>query len=275
MAFSHTVSLESDRLAVDHHLTKLLCLEGPTDGGIVHEAMRYAVLGKAQRIRPVLSLRVARMFGAPEELTLSAAAAVELLHCASLIVDDLTCMDDDSFRRDRESVHVRYGEATAILAAFGLVALAARSVVEDPFMERHRLRMLDFQILLLRTLDCAGLIAGQAMDLNLSNTNCMVSACEISELKTVPLFTLAVSAGALFVDLDQNEQALLSCFGREFGLAFQMSDDLLDGEQSDTEPLREKLTTLRAAIAPFGGASRDLEELVDYLHARVSAQRSS
>jgi geranylgeranyl diphosphate synthase type II len=274
MALSHTVGLELDRLFVDDYLTKLLCSEEATGIGIVQEAMRYAVLGTAQRIRPILSLRVARLLDAPEDETLCAAAAVELLHCASLIVDDLPCMDDASFRRNRAAVHIRYGEATAVLAAFGLVALAARSLVENSFVERYRRCLLEFQISLLRTLDCSGLIAGQAMDLNLSNSDTLIPASDISELKTVPLFTLAVSAGSLFVDLDPNEQALLSCFGREFGLAFQLSDDLLDGELGDSEPLEEKLTTLRAAIAPFGESSRDLEELVDYLHARVSPQRS-
>lgn len=273
MALSHTVSLELDRHTVDHHLIELLGSDGYAGSGIVHEAMRYAVLGGAQRLRPILSLRVARLFDAPEEHTLCAATSVELLHCASLIVDDLPCMDDAPSRRNRASVHVQFGEATAVLASFGLVALAARSLVENAFDARYSSRLLNFQISLLRTLDCSGLIAGQAMDLNLSRTKAFVPACAVSELKTVPLFKLAVLAGSLFVDLNQNEQALLSCFGREFGLAFQMSDDLLDGELGESDPLEEKITTLRAAIAPFGEASRDLEELVDYLHARVSPQR--
>ena len=140
MALSHTVSLESDRLCVNHHLAKLLCSEGATAGGIVYEAMRYAVLGAAQRVRPILALRVARLFDAPQDHTLCAAAAVELLHCASLIVD-LPCMDDASFRRNRVAVHIRYGEATAVLAAFGLVALAARSLVENSFVETYRSRL--------------------------------------------------------------------------------------------------------------------------------------
>jgi len=235
--------------------------------------MRYAVLGSAQRIRPILALRVAHMVQAPVDLALRLAASVELLHCASLVVDDLPCMDDSPYRRDKASVHVKFGEATAVLAAFGLVALAARSILETPGHDEYRSRLIEFQLALLRSMDCSGLIAGQALDLQLPRTSSPQSSCEISELKTVPLFSLAVKAGSLLANLEANEKALLNCFGREFGLAFQMSDDLLDGELASPEPFEEKLCTLRAAVRPFGAASRPLEDLIDYLHARVSAAR--
>lgn len=270
MSLSHTADLQSERIAVNEFLNQLLCGEGTGgDSSIVQDAMRYAVLGAAQRVRPILALRIAQMVQAPTELTLRLAASVELLHCASLVVDDLPCMDDSPYRRDKESVHVKFGEATAILAAFGLVALAARSVLEGPCTERYRSRMVEFQIALLRSLDCSGLIAGQALDLQ-----CNTSSSAISELKTVPLFNLSVMAGSLLADLQANERALLNCFGREFGLAFQMSDDLLDGEMVSPEPFEEKLSTLRAAIRPFGPASAPLENLIDYLHARIPALRT-
>lgn len=268
MTLGPTVDLHSERLAVDSHLSQLLSFDAP-GGSIVHDAMRYAVLGSAQRIRPILALRVARMVHAPLDLSLRLAASVELLHCASLVVDDLPCMDDSPSRRDKPSVHVKFGEATAVLAAFGLVALAARSILEPSSLRQHRAGLIDFQLALLRSLDCSGLIAGQALDLQLPGS----SSCEISELKTVPLFNLAVLAGSLLANLDANEKALLNCFGREFGLAFQMSDDLLDGELANPAPFEEKIGTLRAAVRPFGAASRSLEDLVDYLHARVSAVR--
>jgi geranylgeranyl diphosphate synthase type II len=212
------------------------------------------------------------MLGTRSEATMRAAGAVELLHCASLVVDDLPCMDNSPWRRDQAAAHVRFGEATALLAAFGLVALAARSIVEAPEAIENRSGLLEFQLLLLRTLDCSSLLAGQALDLDLGPCR-GVSASEdhVSEFKTVPLFDLAVRAGTLGANPDANERALLSCFGRSYGLAFQMSDDLLDGDACSAAPFEEKLTTLRAVIAPFGAASRDLEELVDYLHARIAA----
>lgn len=262
--------LLTDKCLVDTRLFHLLSQQGRHSGGVVNEAMRYSVLGPAQRIRPILALRVARVFQAPVELTLRAALALELLHCASLIVDDLPCMDDSPLRRGQPSVHVQFGEATAVLAAFGLVALAARTLVEAECPESRCERLIQFQISLLRSLDCAGLIAGQALDLNLASQSAAISQVCVSEMKTVPLFMLAISAGSLYADLDENEQALLNGFGREFGLAFQMTDDVLDGEPADRSALEDKFTTLRATIAPFGPSSRDLEELVDYLHARVA-----
>ena len=263
--------LTTDRCLIDAHLVELLSEQEGCGHGVVQEAMRYAVLGPAQRVRPILALRVARVVDAPFDLTLRAALALELLHCASLIVDDLPCMDDSPLRREQPSLHVKFGESTAVLAAFGLVALAARTLVECQCAAAYKDRLIQFQIALLRSLDCAGLIAGQALDLRLDERTSRLSD-DVSELKTVPLFMLAVSAGWLFADLGPNQKALLNGFGREFGLAFQMTDDVLDNEPADLRVLNEKFTTLRATIAPFGAASRDLEELVDYLHARVAAR---
>jgi geranylgeranyl pyrophosphate synthase len=206
---------------------------------------------------------------------MAAAGAVELLHCASLIIDDLPCMDDSPFRRDRASVHIEFGESTAILAAFALVALAARSVLETPCAPEDRGRVIEFQLALLRTLDCCGLIAGQALDLESAAAHGPRGDAGISNLKTVPLFTLAVQAGSLVAIDNADSRALLSGFGREFGLAFQMSDDLLDGEELDAHPFREKLSMLRALVAHFGPAARDLESLIDYLNDRVSSRQQS
>ncbi len=270
MTFSSSGDLQTERLAVNSYLNRLLSSEGSDSNGIVHDAMRYAVLGTAQRIRPILAIRVAHMVQAPPDLAMRLAASVELLHCASLVIDDLPCMDDSPYRRDRASVHVKFGEATAVLAAFGLVALAARSILEPTCCEDYRPCLIEFQLALLRSLDCSGLIAGQALDLKLPHATSPIPACEISELKTVPLFNLAVLAGSLLANLDANERALLNCFGRQFGLAFQMSDDLLDGELVNPAPFADKLSTLRAAIEPFGAASRPLADLIDYLHDRVS-----
>jgi geranylgeranyl pyrophosphate synthase len=215
-------------------------------------------------------MRCARVLDIPLEPVMPLAVSVELLHCASLIVDDLPCMDDSPFRREQPSVHVRFDEASSLLAAFALVALAARLALESDSPPKYRSRLHEFQIQLLRTLDCSGLIGGQALDLHLPGHASLPAGPDISELKTVPLFRLAVSAGSLFADLHSNEQALLNCFAQEFGLAFQLTDDLLDGHATDHKLLDEKLTTLRAAIAPFGKASSHLAELVDYLDARVS-----
>lgn len=269
-----SVPITTDRAEINRYLETLLGAHGLAAGESVFQAMRYAVLGSAQRIRPILALRISRLLRAPLDLTLSAAGAVELLHCASLIIDDLPCMDDSRFRRDREAVHIRFGESTAILAAFGLVALAARSVLEQHCTRSDRERVIAFQLALLGTLDCCGLIAGQALDLENASGERNHSDSDISDLKTVPLFTLAVQAGSLTAVHNADARAVLSGFGREFGLAFQMSDDLLDGEEQDKHAFHEKLGLLRALIAHFGPAARDIESLIDYLHDRVATNQS-
>ena len=262
---------QADRYVINNHLANLLSIGESAANGTVQEAMRYAVLGPAQRIRPILALRVARLLRSEDESVLRAAASVELLHCASLVIDDLPCMDNSHLRRNQPAVHIRFGEAIAILAAFGLVALAARSLVECQADEDPPLALLDFQIRLLRSMDCSGLIAGQALDLHFANQSHLRTRRNVTELKTVPLFNLAVSAGSLSATVNANERALLECFCREFGLAFQMIDDLLDGDDIEIACLWEKLSIMRAAAAAFGSRRHNLEELVDYLNARVPA----
>jgi geranylgeranyl diphosphate synthase, type II len=111
-----------------------------------------------------------------------------------------------------------------------LVALSARSVLDVAVSDAERPRLVDFQIELLKSLNCAGLIAGQALDLEFAREPELSGRGRVSELKTVPLFKLAVSVGTPFAKVDDDEQALLNCFAHEFGLAFQMSDDVLDEE---------------------------------------------
>jgi geranylgeranyl pyrophosphate synthase len=266
--------LLADRCSVDRELEYLLDRELGRGKESVTQAMRYGVLGHAQRIRPVISLRLAKVFDIRPQLTIPLAMSVELLHCASLMIDDLPCMDDAAFRRNLPSTHIQFGEATTILAAFGLVALAARLAVGSECEPHEQQRAQQFQLELLHTLDSSSLIGGQALDLGVGRGGMLAAAVDIFEMKTVPLFRLAVSAGTAFVDLDANEKALLNCFGQEFGLAFQLIDDLLDGEMVEYAHVHEKLATLRALIAPFGTASCHLAELIDYLDARVSERKA-
>ena len=175
--------LATDRLRVDRRLEEHL--SGQV--GTVGDAMRYAVLGGGQRLRPILALRVADLLATVTEATLRAACAVELLHSASLIVDDLPCMDNSALRRNRPAAHIQFGEATALLAAFALVGLAARTVADLP----------PFQLHLLRMLDSSSLVGGQALDLALQGPERESQRARVTDLKTVPLFELAVEAGLL------------------------------------------------------------------------------
>jgi geranylgeranyl pyrophosphate synthase len=261
----HLDGLALDRRLVDDHLAALLPPLPRSPAPHLREAMRYAVFGPGRRIRPILALRVAQMLGAPSAPTLRAAAAVELLHCASLIVDDLPCMDNDATRRNRPSVHIAFGEATAILAAFGLVSLAARSAADRHARTWERLRLLDFQLDLLATLDCASLIGGQSLDLELSHEARNLNRARLAALKTVPLFELAVRAGAAFADLSPAEENSLLDFGAEFGIAYQMRDDHFDGEVPSALSAANRFARACDSLAPFGHRAQPLRDLVEYL----------
>ncbi len=268
--------LPSDRQLIDNQLCTML-KQSASDGGPVAEAMRYAVLGSGQRIRPLLAIRTGRLMGGGLKrcANLRAGASVELLHCASLIVDDLPCMDNEQVRRDRPTVHVRFGEATAILAAFGLVALAARSLTEIDGTGAERASYIEFQTHLLKVLDVGGLITGQSLDLALCGSERERSRALMTELKTVPLFVLSIRAGLLLSGFSAREEEALLAFGRRFGIAYQMADDLLDGEQCDAEPVVAQLESARCCLRQFGSRSHGLEELVDYLHDRTCQDNRS
>ncbi len=263
-------NLRADRRRVEAFLERQF---GAAHGPAISRAMAYAVLGDGQRIRPILALRVARMLGAESEHTVRAAAAVEILHCASLIVDDLPCMDNELMRRGKATTHIEFGEATATLAAFSLVAMAARLAVEAPANERECLQLRRFQLSLLRTLDVGSLVGGQMLDLELSGGERERQRQMMNDLKTVPLFQLAVEAGC--VSLPGGVPADLGEFGRQFGLAFQLTDDYLDGEiaenDTDKETLYQQYDRCREALAPYGANAEPTLELVEYLESRVRA----
>ena len=247
----------SDRVQIESCLRSML----PAGTSSVAQAMRYSVLGGGQRLRPMLALRVARALDLDELCTERAGAAVELLHCASLIVDDLPCMDNDAMRRNRASLHVEFGESTAVLAAFALVALAAKVVADHS----------RFQLKLLSTMDCNGLIGGQALDLQLAGESRDRHRSHVTSLKTVPLFRLSVEAGCLSPSIPKIERQAVQDFGREYGVAYQMVDDYLDAEISCLEQVMEQFDRARACLHPLGERSMHLCEMLDYLSSKIQA----
>lgn len=259
--------LDADRELIEAKLENLLA-QSSSGYSPFREAMRYAVLGQGQRIRPLLAVRMARLVGGAETVSLRAACAIELLHCASLIVDDLPSMDNDTMRRGKPAVHVAFGEATALLAAFGLVALAARCPVEVPCTPATTSGVIRFQIELLKALDASGLCEGQDLDLRVEGAERERMRARVNELKTAPLFELCAHAAAIFSDPDSAEARALRRFAREFGMAFQAVDDLLDGETADRSWAEQSLSNARRCLEPLEPAAGELHELVDYLHER-------
>ena len=190
------------------------------------EAMRYAVLGGGKRIRPRLAYASGRIAGATDDVLDHAAAAVECIHAYSLIHDDLPAMDDDALRRGRATVHVRFDEATAILAGDALQALAfriANAAEVEAKVARRWVR------LLADAAGASGMVGGQVLDME-GETRCL-GAAEVERLhrkKTGALIRASVAMGAVAGELPDGDESALERFGAEIGLAFQIHDDVLD-----------------------------------------------
>jgi geranylgeranyl pyrophosphate synthase len=211
----------------------------------VHRAIRYTLLGPSKRVRGVLTLTVAELFQSAND-ALPAAAAVELVHASSLILDDLPAMDDTETRRGRPANHVEFGEATAILAAVGLLNLAFGRLAADydPRLACALARVMSDAI------GSEGLIGGQAADLQLP-----AQALELSDLepvhnrKTAVLFRAAATAGALVGGAAPDDVVRLATFGDQIGLAFQIVDDVLDVERDAVPDARATQGGRRPRVA--------------------------
>ncbi|MFN8061373.1 MAG: polyprenyl synthetase family protein [Vicinamibacterales bacterium] len=228
----------------------------------VHRAMRYTLLAPSKRVRGVLAFLSAELCGHVDR-ALPAAVAVELVHAASLILDDLPCMDDAPLRRGRPSNHVAFGEATALLAAFALLSRAF-GVVADGYPPAVATRITK---LLADTVGSTGLIAGQADDLEATGPLSFERLERIHRLKTGVLFNAAAVAGALGAGGSPDELTQLSAYAKNLGLAFQIIDDMLDvtGDPAVTGKAarQDAKKTTFVAFSGLDGARALAQELCD------------
>lgn len=194
------------------------------------EAMRYAALGGGKRLRPFLVLESARLCGLADEAALNAAAALECVHCYSLVHDDLPAMDDDDLRRGRPTVHKAFDEATAILAGDALLTLAFEIAADPATHPDPRVRA-EFCLALARASGRAGMAGGQMLDLEAPGTTPIESGIlRLQAMKTGALIGLGCEAGAILASAPQEKRQALRRFGAALGQAFQLADDLLDVE---------------------------------------------
>ena len=205
----------------------------------LHAAMRHLVFPAGKRLRPVLSLAAAEAVAAPPEQALPFATAVELVHTYSLVHDDLPCMDDDAERRGRPSVHVAYGEATAVLAGDALLALAFEVLANAPGPAGASTQpRLAAMAELARAAGSLELVGGQSDDLSLDPGR--VDAAQIESIhlrKTAALICAAIVGGALLGGGAQAQVAALRRFGLAVGVAFQIADDVLDADEEESSSL--------------------------------------
>ncbi len=226
--------LESKREAVDRYLLQLL--EGDAGPPRLREAMRYSVAAGGKRLRPLLTVAAAETMGLPGERVLAVAAAFELVHTYSLIHDDLPAMDDAALRRGRPSCHRAYSEALAILAGDALLTLAFEQVASYGLREGSFERALQISLELARAAGREGMVGGQVLDLEAEGRPIELAALErIDRCKTGALLEAAVCCGALAAGASPAELDSLKGYSSCLGLAFQITDDLLDREGSTAE----------------------------------------
>lgn len=193
-----------------------------------HSAIRWSVFAGGKRFRPLLLLAVGETFGAPTELLIPSACALEMIHTYSLIHDDLPSMDDDELRRGRATCHVRFGEATAILAGDALQTLAFKTVSEDERLSAEKRVRLIGEIAKASGTP-AGMVAGQAYDLEAESREVTAAELEqIHRLKTGALIIAAARCGAIIADASATELEAITDYAGQLGLLFQITDDLLD-----------------------------------------------
>jgi geranylgeranyl diphosphate synthase, type II len=196
----------------------------------VHQAMHYALTGAGKRVRPVLTLAVADLFGCRSEPVLDLACAVEMVHACSLVLDDLPAMDDAALRRGRPTVHRVFGESVALLAALALLNRAYALVAEAATrLALRRYTTEDVVHHLAAAIGSDGLIGGQALDLLAKPEEMNLDVLEyIHSHKTGALFMAAGELGAMAAEARRRDLEVIARFAKNLGLAFQISDDLLD-----------------------------------------------
>lgn len=218
--------MQERRALIERTLDGLIAPEYQPPGDL-HRAMRHTLLAPGKRVRAILALLVTRHLGGNETRALSSACALEMVHAASLILDDLPAMDNATLRRGLPSNHQKFGEATAILAAVGLLNRAFGIIAEDdtlPDATRTKLAAA-----LSRAIGSEGLVAGQEQDLKWPETMPTRSNVEIVHArKTGALFSSAGEMAALAAAAKEDHIRLMRELGMKLGLAFQILDDLID-----------------------------------------------
>jgi farnesyl diphosphate synthase len=196
------------------------------------DAMRYSTLGGGKRLRPFLVIESARLFGVEGESAIRTACALEMIHCYSLVHDDLPAMDDDDLRRGRPTAHKAFDEATAILSGDGLLTYAFDVVADAATHPDGNLRAA-LVLALARAAGLGGMVGGQALDLAAETAATPLTIDEtlqMQAMKTGALLRFAVDAGGILGGATPAQAEALQRYGKALGAAFQVADDILDAE---------------------------------------------
>jgi geranylgeranyl diphosphate synthase, type II len=221
---------EEDRVAVDAQLERLMPA-GSVQPQSIHTAMRYSVFAGGKRVRPILCLETARIFGDDVAHAYFPACAIEFIHTYSLIHDDLPALDNDDLRRGKPTCHKKFGEAIAILAGDALLTLAFETIGKSPVPDARLVAMLTEISTAAGTVN--GMVGGQVADIEAEGTKVGPEMLEyIHRSKTAALIRASITAGATSAGAPAEDVARLRRFGETIGWAFQVTDDILDVTES-------------------------------------------
>ncbi len=284
---------EEDRVVVDAALEQFLPPES-TRPASLHQAMRYSVFAGGKRIRPILCLETARIFTPDIAAALHPACAIEMIHTYSLIHDDLPALDNDDLRRGKPTCHKKFGEAAAILAGDALLTLAFETISATPVAAAQSVAIVKEVSSAAGTIN--GMVGGQVADIEAERQKIQPEMLEyIHRSKTAALIRASVTSGALCAAAPADDVARLRRFGETIGWAFQVTDDILDVEESSAalgktagkdiaqqkatypaihglqrshEIAHDLATRAIAELAPYGDAASRLRAIAEYLVLR-------
>ncbi len=217
---------------VEAFLSDLFETKGAAAPNLI-EAMRYSSLGQGKRLRPFFVIETAKLYGANHQSAVRAAAAIECIHCYSLVHDDLPAMDDDDLRRGKPTTHIAFSEATAILAGDGLLTVAFE-IAAHPDTHANGSVRADLVHALSMAAGKDGMVGGQMLDLAAEEkeSSDLDEIVTLQGLKTGALFRFSCEAGAILAEAGTEARTTMRKFAEHIGLAFQIADDLLDAEST-------------------------------------------
>lgn len=278
--------LDDKKKLIDQELDLFLPMED-ADPSIIHKAMRYSVFSGGKRIRPILTLAIAELLGMDIKNALHTACSIELIHTFSLVHDDLPSIDNDDFRRGKPSCHKVYGEAIALLAGDALLVNAYKMILKNTEIKKIKKKtILSLFEEMTRCVDTENMLGGQVKDIIQEKIGDKKEIlCNLYKQKTAALICASIRAGAILAESTKREIKALTKYGECIGLAFQITDDILDIMQDQrnknkiTYPGEFGLKTAKIdseklikeakdALKIFNNKADFLYELADYIFLR-------
>lgn len=258
-----SVAIKETAAEVRAEIDRLLPVPSTPEKRVV-EAMRYSVLAGGKALRPFLVMQCAGLFGVERAKALRVAVALEMVHCYSLIHDDLPAMDNDDMRRGQPTCHKKFDEATAILAGDALLTRAFGVIASDDCLFEPAVRC-QLVAELSKAAGMSGMIGGQMLDILAEHMDDMdlPEIIRLQQMKTGRLFAYACEAGAIMGKASYDDRQVLKAYARDIGLAFQIADDILDVEgdaESMGKAVRKDLDAHKATFISLLGLEQAKEQ---------------